>query len=185
MMPSIGAGTSGGTPNIEDVLARITQADKKTLEMFAEGVSLQTRSSRVISDLKHQVCADRIRFSASFLVSANKAFNSRPGQDRSAISRYYYSMYHAARAVVYFNHGGDDHEKHSVLPGKLPDDFPRSSYWQNELKDARLNRNSADYDPYPESRSHWHPLATALGVTAPAFLQIATQYLKQKGCSHV
>ncbi|MEU0687029.1 HEPN domain-containing protein [Streptomyces uncialis] len=185
MTSGSGAGSSGGNRNIEAVLARITQADKRTLATFVEGVSLQTRSSRVISDLQHQVCADRIRFSASFLVSAQKALNSRPGQHRSAISRYYYSMYHAARAVVYFNHGGDDHEKHSVLPTKLPTDFPNSSYWQNELKDARLNRNSADYDPYPESQKHWQGLAKALSVTAPTFLQLATQYLKQKGCAHV
>ncbi|TXS34099.1 HEPN domain-containing protein [Streptomyces sp. gb1(2016)] len=138
-----------------------------------------------MSDLQHQVCADRIELSAHFLKAADKSLRTRPAQYRTAVSRYYYSMYHAARAVVYFAHGGDDHEKHSVLPTKLPADFPSSSYWQNELKDARLNRNSADYDPYPGAQAHWKGLANALSSTAPNFLQLATSYLKQKGCAHV
>ncbi|MER6529480.1 HEPN domain-containing protein [Streptomyces sp. NPDC001508] len=185
MTSGSGAGPTTANTSLEAVLARITQADKKTLGLFVEGVSLETRTSRVISDLQHQACADRIDLSASFLVSADKLLRTRPGQYRSAISRYYYSMYHSARAVVYFAHGGDDHEKHSVLPTKLPNDFPSSSYWQNELKDARLNRNSADYDPYPTSWRHWQSLAKGLSATAPTFLQLATQYLKQKGCAHV
>ncbi|MFE4855572.1 HEPN domain-containing protein [Streptomyces sp. NPDC056670] len=185
MTSGIGAGPTRVNANLETVLARITQADKKTLLLFAEGVSLEARTSRVISDLRHQASADRIKLSDSFLLSADKLLRARPGQYRSAISRYYYSMYHSARAVVYFAHGGDDHEKHSVLPTKLPNDFPSSNFWQNELKDARLNRNSADYDPYPTSWRHWQTLAKSLSATAPNFLQLSTQYLKQKGCAHV
>lgn len=185
MTSGSGAGPIRVNTSLETVLARITQADKKTLSLFVEGVSVEARTSRVIADLQHQACADRINLSSSFLISADKLLRARPGQYRSAISRYYYSMYHSARAVVYFAHGGDDHEKHSVLPTKLPGDFPSSSFWQNELKDARLNRNSADYDPYPSSWRHWQALAKGLNATAPNFLQIAKQYLKQKGCAHV
>ncbi|MFI2557919.1 HEPN domain-containing protein [Nocardia farcinica] len=179
------AGSTGANLTLEAVLARITLADKQTLGLYAEGVSMETRTSRVIADLRQQACADRLTLAASFLDAADKLRRARPGQYRSAISRYYYSMYHAARSVVYFAHGGDDHEKHSVLPTKLPNDFPSSSYWQNELKNARQNRNSADYDPYPTSWKHWQNLAKALSTTAPNFLQLSTQYLKQKGCSHV
>ncbi len=40
----------------------------------------------------------------------------RPPMRRVAVGRYYYAMYHAMRAVVYFRTPGDDHEQHSDLP---------------------------------------------------------------------
>jgi len=52
-------------------------------------------------------------------------------------------MYHAARAVVYLAHQGDDHQEHDQLYKNLPDDFLDVAVWKNELKDARLKRNEA------------------------------------------
>src|SRR5688572_6744553 len=110
--------TSPASP--EDALLRISKADKKTLGLFIEGVTLTARTSRPIDELKEQVCADRLRLSTHFLQSGIKFLKMRPAEYRSAISRFYYSMYHSARAVVYFSWGGDDHQPHSTLPTKLP-----------------------------------------------------------------
>ncbi len=82
---------------------------------------------------------------------ADRLMRARPPMCRVAVGRYYYGMYHAMRAVVYFHVTGDDHEQHSVLPRSMPADFPDADFWKNALKDARLRRNEADYDPYPMS----------------------------------
>lgn len=94
-------------------------------------------------------------------------------------------MYHSARTLVYFTHGGDDHEAHSTLPTKLPDDFMNGALWQNALKDARGHRNEADYDPYPSDLQSWKPTALDLSAKAPDLLALVVQYLKQKGCGYV
>lgn len=94
-------------------------------------------------------------------------------------------MYHSARAVVYFSHGGDDFEKHADLPGRVPSDFTDSDLWRNALKDARSHRNDADYDPYPSDPRSWRAIAGHLGTNAVDLLAEAEQYLKRKGCVYV
>ncbi|MEV8420029.1 HEPN domain-containing protein [Streptomyces niveus] len=131
------------------------------------------------------MCADRIALAEDFLTTADRLMRSRPPEFRSAISRYYYSMYHAFRAVAYFNEGGDDKESHSALPGAVPRDFPDSAIWQNELKDARSRRNAADYDPYPILPAAWRDVAKDLQSKTPTLLALAGSYLKKRGCKHL
>jgi hypothetical protein len=91
-------------------------------------------------------------------------------------------MYHAFRATVFFVHGGDDHEEHSKLPSGIPPDFPGRANWENDLKNARLDRNRADYDPYPKNDLMFKPTATQLIKKAEDLLPIVRSYLKTKGC---
>ncbi|MGW2518664.1 HEPN domain-containing protein [Streptomyces sp. NPDC001617] len=163
----------------------MSKANKKTLGLFAEGINLANATARTLVDLQHQSCADRILLAKTFLKSGDRLMRTRPPEYRSAISRYYYSMYHALRAVAYFNEGGDDKESHAALPGAVPHDFPDSAIWQNELKDARSRRNEADYDPYPINPRDWRDVAKDLQSKAPKLLLLAESYLKQKGCSHL
>ncbi|MEU9965131.1 HEPN domain-containing protein [Streptomyces malaysiensis] len=139
-------------------------------------------TARSITDLQQQACLDRIELAKNFLIAGDKLMKARPALYRSAVSRYYYAMYHAARAVAYFYHGGDDHESHSKLPKAIPGDFADSAVWQNQLKDARSRRNEADYDPYPTDTHSWRRVAKDLQVKAPSLLSLADTYLKQKGC---
>ena len=91
-------------------------------------------------------------------------------------------MYHAARSVVFFVHKGDDHESHQDVPKNLPKDFLDRARWENEIKTARLERNRADYDPYPKGdRSFFGPSQSVL-QSAEDFLPVARAYLKRKGC---
>jgi hypothetical protein len=92
-------------------------------------------------------------------------------------------MYHAARAVVYFVNAGDDHEAHTDLPKHIPKDFPDRDRWENEIKSARLERNRADYDPYPKADSAYAKAARATLKSAEEFLPIARRYLVKKGCN--
>lgn len=165
-----------------NVLRKIATATRREHADFDLGVWLASTSARSLDDLREQAVVDRLTFAYDFLATANKLYSSRPQQNRSAISRYYYSMYHALRAAAFYSHRGDDYESHSSLPSKLPDDFPAKQYWANSLKSARENRNSADYDPYPVKGITWRTMATDLRGEAPRVLTAVEQYLKSKGC---
>ena len=114
---------------------------------------------------------------------ANKLLSSSPPQYRSAVSRYYYCMYHAMRACAFIYHKGDDFEEHRVLPLKLPKDFDPGTNWQNMLKNARLLRNRADYDAYPKSDKAWRRHAVIIKIDADELLSKAKVFLTGKGCT--
>lgn len=110
---------------------------------------------------------------------------STPPLFRLAINRAYYSLYHAFRATMFFYAKGDDHQDHSELPARLPQDFPNRDVWMNALKNARMERNRADYEPYPIQSQHWSvPAATVLEDATKALPAIVT-YLQTKGCQYV
>ncbi len=161
---------------------RLAKATQNQIEDWKEGVSLQNDSGLTISQLISNTAADRWRFAYENRHNANKLLRSRPPLYRSAISRYYYSMYHAMRACVFVNYQGDDYEQHSKLPQHIPDDFPSSPYWQNILKDARNVRNRADYEPYPKSNTAWKPNALQLKNETDLLLSTTRTYLRSKGC---
>lgn len=182
--------TSGPPPQVryaqhEQALLRVSKAEKKTLGLMAEGVYLSTSTTRALPDLQEQTCADRLMLAHELLGAAEKLTLSRPAQYRSAISRYYYAMYHAMRAVVYYVHGGDDHNAHSALPSHVPQDFVNSALWQNALKDARSHRNDADYDPYPLNPKTWRTVALDLKVKSNQLVALSEDYLRRKGCTHI
>lgn len=166
-------------------LLRVSKGDRRLLLALEEGVYLTTVTARTIADLKQQASADRLSLAGQFHETANKLLRARPTQSRSAISRYYYSMYHAMRSVVFFVHGGDDHEKHNALPGVTPSDFVDAAIWQNTLKDARGRRNEADYDPYPMETVDFLATARDLQGKSAQLLVEARSYLTTKGCAHL
>lgn len=163
-------------------LNRIVRATKTELGFWSEGVSLQRDSGSTIADLAKNGAVARWRLARACKRTGDHLVALRRPHYRSAISRYYYSMYHAMRSVVYISHGGDDHEEHSKLPGHIPQDFPGHT-WQTRLKDARLMRNAADYDPYPLPAKYWAVRASAMKGEARALLQETTAYLRTKGCA--
>lgn len=169
----------------DQALLRVGKATKRTLSLYAEAVHLTAVTSKTISQLSEQACVDRMAMADRFVLTGDKLMRTRPVEYRSAVSRYYYAMYHSVRTVVYFVHGGDDHQEHSALPTKLPTDFPSHSMWLNDLKDARSHRNDADYDPYPFADSDWKPVASNLAAKALLLTKEARQYLRKKGCAGV
>ena len=166
-------------------LLRIVGSPAKDLKAFKEGVYLAGLSGRDIDALIDQSCTDRLILAQGFLADAERAMRSRPPMRRAAVGRCYYAMYQAGRAVVFYQTRGDDHEKHSVLPDHLPADLPNVDRWKNSLKDARLRRNMADYDPYPATDLDFQSAAAHLTAEARAFLGEVRTYLLAKGCSLV
>ena len=128
-----------------------------------------------------KAAADRWHFAYEHRHNANKLLKSKPPLYRSAISRFYYSMYHAMRACVFVSHQGDDYEQHGALPKYVLNDSSFDFNWQNILKDARELRNRADYDPYPKSNTAWKQDALDLKKDADLFLSTTRAYLQKKG----
>ena len=128
-----------------------------------------------------KAAADRWHFAYEHRHNANKLLKSKPPLYRSAISQFYYSMYHAMRACVFVSHQGDDYEQHGALPKYVLNDSSFDFNWQNILKDARELRNRADYDPYPKSNTAWKQDALDLKKDADLFLSTTRAYLQKKG----
>ena len=162
-------------------LIRLAEATNVEINYWKEGVSLQKDSGRTIRELISKAAADRWHFAYEHRHNANKLLKSRPPLYRSAISRYYYSMYHAMRACVFVSHGGDDHKNHGKLPLHIPGDFPSGANWQNMLRNARVLRNRADYEPYPKSNMAWKQDALELKQDADLLLFTTRTYLQNKG----
>jgi uncharacterized protein (UPF0332 family) len=153
------------------------------IDAWNEGVSLENDSGKSILMIVRIVAADRWRLGSEHRRQANKLMVMVDPLYRSAVSRYYYAMYHAIRACVYLSHGGDDHEKHVELPRHIPNDFEPLVNWQNILKDAREIRNDADYNPYPKSDLAWRSNAERLKATTERLLVVSRRYLQNKGCT--
>jgi uncharacterized protein (UPF0332 family) len=169
----------------EQALLRVSKSKRQTLAGFKEGIYLQATTGRPIDELREQACADRLGLAVGFQAMADRLMRTRPPMYRAAVGRYYYAMYHAMRAVVFYSVEGDDHEQHSDVPSKVPHDFPRLGFWQNELKDARLRRNEADYDPYPDQDATFRDAGRHLARQCGDLLTEARRYLQTKGCAFV
>ncbi len=160
-------------------LQKVSELKKRDLGHLFQGEQLTKKHSRPILLLMQEASAARYRLAKLHLNQASTA--SAQNEHRCAISRAYYAMYQSMRAVVFLVTQGDDHEAHSELSTKLPDDFPNQATWANDLKNARLARNSADYDPYPTDAAHWEGVSKSTFKSAQALLAVAEKYLKNRG----
>ena len=162
-----------------DDLLFVSKSHKDRLDMLSAGASLVARTGYEVGQLGKS-CLDRIKLAVAFYRDA-VALQAAPGiLKRSVISRAYYAMYHAARSATYIDFGGDDHEAHTSLPTKLPADFPDRMTWQNKLKNARLERNRADYDPYPRRDESFRKISASLVSDAEKMIYEARTYIKSK-----
>lgn len=166
-------------------LLRLGQAKNAVLNDWREGASICNDSGLTINQLVLHVAADRWKLAYEHRRDGNRLMAMPVPPFRSAISRYYYAMYHSMRAAAFVYYDGDDHESHSNLPTHVPDDFPNVATWKNTLKNARLTRNAADYDPYPRRVAHWRKRALAIQSDADALLLETKQYLVAKGCNRL
>jgi uncharacterized protein (UPF0332 family) len=167
---------------VENEIAVLQRFKKNQIDLLRNGVRIEDLAGRRIDDLIKEASAARFRLSVRFLQSAKRLVAQRPMLHRDSISRSYYSMYHAARAVVFVAYQGDDYEPHDKLAGGMPADFPDIEQWQNDLKEARLKRNEADYDPFPSGHASFRASSNALFNTATRFSRECLAYLRARGC---
>jgi uncharacterized protein (UPF0332 family) len=101
---------------------------------------------------------------------------------RSVVSRAYYAVYSASRAVRYlvYGHIDRDVEDHKKV-GELPNDFPDRASWSTKLVSMRKDRNLADYESGPESYGRLTSSPTTSLQDAEQFLRIVLSYLNAKG----
>ncbi|WP_146247301.1 hypothetical protein [Micromonospora arborensis] len=132
-----------------------------------------------VDDLIRQVTSDRLTLAGFHLRSGDHL--TLISDFRSAISRYYYAMYHSARAVVFAEEKGDDFERHAELPRHLPKNMHGRAEREAALIDARLLRNEADYDCYPADPSIWQSDARSLAVIAASFVQSCEEFALSNG----
>ena len=166
-------------------LERVAKAKKQEVDLWAEGVSHQQVTGRSLDELIDRATADRVALAARFASRARQLLSSNPPMFRDAISRAYYSMYHSWRAVAFHVTRGDDNWAHSDLPKFSPPGFPNVAAWQNQVKNARLTRNGADYDAYPKSDNAWNAQAQQLVVSATDLLSECKKYLRGRGCQYL
>ena len=168
-----------------DRLQRVTKAKVKDVSLWREGVNLELATGHTLDELRERTTSDRLNLAADFARRAERLHDGPTISNRDAISRAYYAMYHAWRAVAYFSHEGDDYEEHKKLPDFAPPEFPTVEAWQNRLADARLTRNQADYDAYPKSDAAWSNDAARLVAESRELVSLCRRYLRQRGCRYI
>lgn len=175
------AGMAGGKSHKHMLV--LSKSDAKAINNYRLGVQISQTMGQPIEDLLEIASEDRFKFARRHLNVALSSLTTAQPNYRNALARGYYSMYHAARAIVYLASKGDDHQEHSELPKHLPGDLSNRDQWENSLKNARLERNRADYDPYPKGDKSFKQSAEAVVGDAKLFLKVAKAYLIKKGCN--
>jgi hypothetical protein len=163
-------------------LNRIAAVRTEQLQQWKEGCSIERDSGLPLDDLLTVAAAARYKLALYHARRAARLYSGSQPQYRGAIGAYYYALYHALRACAFVHHQGDDHQEHSALPQYLPPDLPQGVSWATELKEARLIRNRADYEPYPSREADWKSDAFGLKQTLHVAMPLLRMYLKQKGC---
>lgn len=168
---------------VEAELLLIQKLKKSQINLLQNGVRLVSLAGRPIDELLRDASTARFKLAKRFLHSANRLARHKPVSHRDVVSRAYYSIYHSARAVSFLTQPGDDFEAHDKVPTGLPSDLPDVERWRNNIKDARLKRNEADYEPFMPSDPHFRAASSAILKMAQEFAQVAATYLKAKGCN--
>lgn len=167
------------------ILQRVSEAPCKLHANWREGISLEARSGRTLDELRDRCVADRLALGRDARRCARLLHGLNPPMYRDAISRYYYSLYHAFRAVAHFANDGDDYEEHSKLPTGIPDDFPGADSWRNDLKMARLTRNRADYNAYPKTQRAWRSDCEQIAPISLTAIEACRDFLSSRGCRYL
>lgn len=129
-----------------------------------------------VDQLINRLVRDRMAKATDYLTFAQQLDASLPLHQPHIISRCYYVMYHAARALALHVRRSDlDH--HGRLPAILTKEL--GTNYGKLLADWRDKRNHLDYSPYPPA-----DLAkqTVTAVSdASSFLTVCRDYLQNRG----
>jgi uncharacterized protein (UPF0332 family) len=164
-------------------LLSISEAKKYNIDQWRNGIRLEFNGGASIDTLIRETVRARLLLADEMRNQGHLALGLNPPIYRLTVNRFYYALYHATRALVFFMHGGDDYQEHKVVPTHIPGDFPDSQTWQNDLKDARTLRNEVDYNPYPAADINWQPAAVKMTIRADTLIPLVKNYLRGKGCS--
>jgi len=159
----------------ESELLRLLQSERRTIEAFRFGASLEVRAAKPLGQLIAEGSVARLQLAELHLSHAREA-TARHAY-RAVVSRAYYSMYHSFRAVVFVVHDGDDFQTIDKLTRKLPQPYPVTTTGRMRLMGVRLVRNEADYEPYPLGDAAFRDAATLLIQHAEEALLASRQFI--------
>ncbi len=132
-------------------------------------------------DAVHATCLCIMKLAAAHLRTAKNPSSVRDNW-RLVVSRAYYAAYNASKAVRYLVQGQvagdvDDHKK----VADLPNDFPERVFWTSVLIEMRIDRNIADYEPWPGCLRRLAASPKKAVEYADRFVQTVRSYLKDRG----
>ena len=168
---------------IEHELFKLQKFKKNQINHMQNGVRLAGLAAAPLEDLLRRASSARLRLARRFLRSSRYLMSHRPVLYRDVVSRAYYSIYHSARAVSFLTYPGDDCEEHDKVATGLPPDLPDVEVWRNKIKDARLKRNEADYEPFMVSDPQFKQASATTLSAATDFIVVCSTYLRSKGCN--
>lgn len=129
-----------------------------------------------VDQLINKLVSDRFAKATDYLTFAQGLDATIPLHQPHIISRCYYAMYHAARALV-LHVRRSDLDNHDRLPTTLGKEI--GTNYGLLLTQWRNRRNHIDYSPYPLADLPTQ-VATALS-DASSFLTVCRDYLKKRG----
>lgn len=135
-----------------------------------------------LEEIINELTADRFIFAREIFETAKTFDITTTGGQKAAISRSYYAMYQASRAII-FHYERSDIDSHSALPERIPEQLPNQKHWSDRLDYWRRARNKVDYSPYPNGALD--VMAADALNDATNFLNLCQQFLKRRGCTHV
>lgn len=169
----------------KQIVSQVARAKTQEIKQWRTGATFVSESGHSVDLLCCKAAEARWKFSEVLRKEGIRCMSLNPPAYRIAVNRFYYSMYHSLRSVVYLSIKGDDYQEHRLLPTNVPDEFPRSDIWKNRLKDARETRNRADYEPFPRTDPIWKNTAEELQDYAQELSSITKSYLRDKGCNSI
>lgn len=158
---------------ILDDLQRLTSSQGMLLYRLVE-LGYLTRPQ--VESLINRLVSDRLAKAEDYLTFAQQLNVALPMHQTQIVSRCYYAMYHAARAVVLHFRQSDlgDHDRLPTILGQV-----LGTSYGEMLGQWREARNTADYSPYPLGDLAQRA-AKAL-VDSGAFLTACIGFLQSRG----
>ncbi len=156
----------------------VSTSTARELDLFGLGAQIVHVHGADWQQIREGAASARLELAADFLARAEASIVAASFRD--AVSRAYYAAYHALRAATFIAFDGDDHQQHSVLPRKIPDDLDGFERFRVDLNKARLARNRADYDVWPTANADWQRDAQWVVALAQDAVEAVRQYLSQE-----
>ena len=166
---------------LEQELLKLQKLNRHQINLLQNGVRPVGVSGKQIDDLLREASAARFQLARWFLRAPN---NSRRTSPFSIGTRYrgLTTLSIMRPEQLRSSHPGDDYERHDKVANGLPLDLPDVELWRNKIKDARLKRNEADYEPFMNSNPSFRLASAAITKAATEFLAVCSTYLRGKGC---
>jgi uncharacterized protein (UPF0332 family) len=160
----------------EPLLRRITEITSREYGLLRDLADNSYLALQPIEELIQQVVTDRLQLAQEYLDFAASIDNTSPFNGRQIISRSYYAMHHAARAVI-FEMRRQNIRAHEAVITEIAQILGTDA---SRTLEAQLRlRNSVEYEVYLPNFDFSSQPADALNI-ATAFLQDCQNFIQER-----